>query len=185
MKRDCGNKEDLPNKHSSIVVDDLEAYSVGKNAAVVHLYANHSRHSEQTVAAYLASIARQLVLKRPILMETVEQHFPDLETAIQTTEQLSTLLTEMIPSFEKVFLIIDALDEFSPDRNIRLVLVMALMKIKGNPEKLAFNVFLTSREAGDIEAKLSPTEMIAIRPSDEDITSFVNKRIDCSDTLRK
>ena len=88
------------------------------------------------------------------------------------------LLQATVQSYDRVYFVIDALDEFSEASGTRKDLLAELQKLKP-----AVNTLITSRDIPSIERLLQDAARIEIRASDEDIKNYVEDRISSSERI--
>lgn len=121
--------------------------------------------STSMTVSVVGGLVVQLCYQLPQLSKEVENSYDRKErlTLGKLYEVLATL-----SSFPRVFLVLDALDEFRYEERKKLLPLLAKINKDG------FGVFLTSRpHLKDIIRSLSKVAKIAISANDEDISSFV------------
>lgn len=173
---------------ASTIVDDLNSRK-DPSWGVVYLYSQHNQRSQQSVSAFLASVACQLIQLVPnsSKYKCLEDVHLFLHTRdVRSPASLQKLLLRLLEEFACTFLILDALDEFSMDDDERLKMVKALVSIRNEANPSAdFRICITSRESSTAPLLLASFEEIRIRSSREDIEEFVSTRIDSSQRLTK
>ena len=145
------------------------------------LYCKSPRPTHQTVLGFIASVTRQLVEQgkdhSPLLIRAKEfkqKHSGEEKPA--TLEEYSKFLSEILDSFSKVYLMVDALDEFAAPSQDRENLVKTLLELKHVAEG-KLRLFITSRPASEIREKLGIKSKVDICASDPDIESYIDHRI--------
>jgi hypothetical protein len=126
-------------------------------------------------------VTRQLVEQgkdnSPLLIRAKEfkqKHSGEEKPA--TLEEYSKFLSEILDSFSKVYLMVDALDEFAESSQDRKNLVKTLLELKPAAEG-KLRLFIASRPASEIREKLGVQSKLDICASDPDIESYIDHRI--------
>lgn len=88
------------------------------------------------------------------------------------------LLQATVQSYNRVYFVIDALDECSEANGTRKDLLVEVQRLKP-----AVNILITSRDIPSIERMLQDAARIEIRASDEDIKNYVEDRISGSERI--
>jgi hypothetical protein len=86
-------------------------------------------------------------------------------------------------AFEEVFLVVDALDEFSEVEDGREQFLNSLLALGSSAVKL--KLFITSRPAPSLERKFSAQERLAVDSSNVDIDSYIRYRIEQKPKLKR
>lgn len=129
------------------------------------------------------SIARQLATPTrgsPILPPVVDLHHEKKKNAFAsgppTFEESSKLVLDLLPSYRRVAIIIDALDECDQSRG---KLISTFCQVIAQSAFSNVKVFISSRRDADIRRLLQSSPNIFIEATDnrEDITSFVAQKL--------
>jgi NACHT domain len=143
---------------------------------VAYFYFDFSDKAKQNTFSCLKSIAFQLCEKSKELHEDVVTLYEDYSTSSVglSMEVLVDILTLLLSSPSKAYLVIDALDECNEQERDGFLTFLGEIKSAacGN-----YNIFITSRPETDIQRKigdLSPIEVV-VQPElvDEDIRAHV------------
>lgn len=148
-------------------------------AGIAYIYCDHRDQATQRVDELMASILKQLTQKLPSIPTCVRQIYerhkygqtrPPLH---ETLEALHTITGE----FSRVFIIVDALDDFPTSSGCRQVFLTELFNLQS---QFGVNFFATSRPDSDIITlfrtnSISPLE---IRPSAKDVELYVKRYIE-------
>ena len=161
----------------SIVIDHLwTKFQNNSDIGIAYIYCNFQRQHEQGPEDLLSSLLKQLAQKQaatPTDVKTLyECHrtkgtrpsFDEIVKALQSTTRL----------YSRVFIIIDALDEynfFNKGYNRLLPEVFSLQT------QAKVNLFATSRFVSEITSQFEGCMRKEIRAQDDDILSYVNRRI--------
>lgn len=102
--------------------------------ATVYFYFDVARHSEQTFQHVLATLVRQLFQERPSIPEAVGKVY--LRHCKRHTrpsvDELKSLLLSLIQEYDRVFVLIDALDECSNSGRNRDLLLDEICTIQNH-----------------------------------------------------
>jgi hypothetical protein len=164
-----------------MVVDHLSAACRNKkDIGVACMYLNHKEADIQTPSKLLAALWRQLVLDRDTgtIAENLHKEHQGKGTA-PTLEEVVKVLSSSLAEFSKVFIIVDAIDEYPETRRWTLLQHMAAM---GSNVKL----MITSRPHISPEAFSFPSlETLDIQAASTDIREYINVWIYSSPRLFK
>ncbi|KAJ7440444.1 ankyrin repeat-containing domain protein [Mycena latifolia] len=125
---------------ASVVVNHLQAQFPTNDTAVACIYLNHKEREVQTPENLLASVWKQLVVDRslPQAAHDLYKHHCQRGTRPSLTE-VSNLLEAAMGQYSKLYIIVDALDEY-PDEQ-RQILLEQLSILRGPTTSL----MMTSR----------------------------------------
>jgi len=145
---------------------------------LAYIYCDYKERLRQTRISIISSILRQLLqLYRSTARENTVPNIPlDLEGRI-------TSLRSIVEAFEEVFLVVDALDEFSEVEDGREQFLNSLLALGSSAVKL--KLFITSRPAPSLERKFSAQERLAVDSSNVDIDSYIRYRIEQKPKLKR
>lgn len=167
---------------TSMVVDELVSTSrSNKNIGVAYIYFDFRRQNEQTPAHVLLSLLEQLSRRLPSLPPVVEflyYHHKHEET-IPPSDELSEALQSVGSMYERVFFVIDALDECVPDSWSLLLKLICEVQTKTRA-----NLFATSRNIPKIAKMFQSSILLTIRATDDDIRTYLDSRIKLPAVIR-
>ncbi|CVL06133.1 related to ankyrin [Fusarium mangiferae] len=160
---------------ASAVIEDLHArFQPNSSAVIVHIYCRYNRVDRQTFNELRANILRQLCERlSPLpecIMEVYNQYKPQRvkiprETSFSVLKSVSSL-------FSKVFLVVDALDEWRAEDHAGLYsLPGELLFLQW---KLAINLLATSRPLPLTTNQFSSYPCLSIIAQQEDIDAYVD-----------
>jgi hypothetical protein len=160
--------------YSSLVVNHLGIRASQENIGVACLYMNHKETDSQTPQNLLGGLLRQLLLKRsiPTPVHTTYEHHCDKRTK-PTLEDLGIMLNSVISQYSKVYVVVDAMDEY-PEESCK-VLLQSLSKFG-----LTTNLMITSRPNISAESFFSGSSTLEIQATTDDIAHYVNQQISSS-----
>ena len=159
---------------ASIVIDRLEQ-EVMFNAEDVLAYVYCSyQNPEHTSLNLLASILQQLAQRQAVLPQRIKDSYTR-HTAEGTKPALEEILVELQAisrDLNKVFIVVDALDECAQEKGTRISFLEAMPKI-GN----RFRLLITSRTTTNVFNHLPSAVCINIDAKDADVTKYLKSRI--------
>jgi hypothetical protein len=167
-----------------MVVGHLGTQFTGKNIGVACIYLNHKEVDNQTPSRLLAGLWRQLVLGRDVgsIAENLYNQHQEKGTA-PSLEEVFNVLRSSLEGFSKVFVIIDAMDEYPNESPAfqREILLEHLAEMGSN-----VNLMITSRPNISPEPSFFPNlETLEIQAAPEDIRGYINAQIKLSPHLRR
>jgi Cdc6-like AAA superfamily ATPase len=162
---------------TSIVVDYLSTkFENNSSVCIAFLYCNFQRQQEQKLADLLASLLKQLVQQRPSIPENVKSLY-ERHKGKRTYPLFDEILKELdsvIQLYSKVFIIIDALDEYQTLVDDRRLFLHSIFNLQAHTH---VNIFATSRFIPEIEQQFEKCERMEIRAQDDDILRYLDGRI--------
>ncbi|KAJ7080057.1 hypothetical protein C8R44DRAFT_653885, partial [Mycena epipterygia] len=162
----------------SIVVDHLRTQLESYNIGVAVIYLNHKESDAYSPANLLASLWRQLVLRKPIgsnVHELYEKH-REPRTRPSLTEA-HAVLDSIIANYSNVFILIDALDEYpEAQRDV----LLGRLSVLGP----SVNLLVTSRLHITLNRSIF-FEKLEIRAREVDIQKYLEGQIMKSPRLSK
>lgn len=155
----------------SLVIEHLSQYELSDRTAFCFVYCNYKE--PQDTATYVRALIKQLQRC------TVEIH-PELATYFHNDRkpgyvELQLVLQQLSERFEKVFLVVDALDECSPEQRGEILKVLQGLVSPRTSHACHVKLFITSREEQDIKRALTSFPMIQIEAKkvNDDIEAYV------------
>ncbi|KAJ7041582.1 ankyrin repeat-containing domain protein, partial [Mycena alexandri] len=171
---------------ASMVVDHLHAaFRNNKDIGVACIYLNHKEAGQQPPPKLLAGLWRQLVLDRDIgsTAENLYKQHRDKGT-VPSLEEVVNVLHSSLKEFSKVFVIVDAMDEYPNEAPTfqREILLQHLAEMGSN-----VNLMITSRPNISPESgpSFSNLETLDIQAAPEDIQAYINGQIKLSPRLSR
>lgn len=124
----------------------------------------------------LASLLKQLAQGQPTLSDHLRNlyHKHNDRKSRPSLEEISTVLESVVKAYNRVFIILDALDECEMFGEVQKFLQL-LFNIQ---EKERMNLMATSRFIPPIENQFKNSVTLEIRASNEDVKRYLNSRID-------
>ena len=160
----------------------MESYSKQNNVGLAFIYCNHKERQTQTASNLIASLLEQLVRQQPNPPDTVTALYNDYfkkRTRPSFTEYLNLFQSVINNLFDDVFVVIDALDEYMEEDGSRDKLLAGIQRLQPN-----IHLLVTSRWLLNIEREFEKSIRLEIRATDEDITKYLDGRIQKEKRLR-
>lgn len=162
---------------TSVVVDDItNRFHHDATVGIAYVYCNFKPKYDQKVDDLLASLAKQLAESLPSLLRSVK----DLHDRHRTKrtrpllEEISSTLYSVATKYSRIFIIVDALDEYqTTDRNWKKFLT-ELFTLQA---KTGANLFATSRHIPDIEKEFRGCLIYKIVARYEDVCTYLDTRM--------
>jgi hypothetical protein len=166
--------------YSSMVVDHLRGRVQDNKTCVACIYLNHKETSIHTAPNLLASLWKQLVLGKPIPPKVAQLYENHLNRSTKPSlDEILQILQSAIAVYSKVYLLVDALDEYpEPQRNI---LLEYLSTINGP----TVNLMLTSRPHIALHPFFPKLDILEIRATEDDICRYIDMHVLKSPRLSK
>ncbi|KAJ7130172.1 hypothetical protein C8R44DRAFT_774980 [Mycena epipterygia] len=164
---------------ASLVVDHLGAQFEDEEIKVACMYLNHKETETQTPSHLLASLWRQLIVGKSItsLTHKLYKHHRERETRPSLNE-MREILSSSITEYSKVYIVVDALDEYPETQRNVLLESLSMM----GP---TVNLMLTSRPHIDLGGSFSNFEALQIRAREDDVRLYIDTQILKSSRLSK
>lgn len=160
----------------SIVISDLiSRYHDDNSVGIAFVYHNYRRQELQGLETLLSSLLRQVATRCPSVPEPVK-HLYNKHESSQTRpscDELSSALHEVIGMFKRVYIVIDALDEYltTGSQNELTKLLSQLQK------DVSLNLIATSRHIPEIKAAFKSYPCLEISAATEDLTAYMKENI--------
>ncbi|KAF3207634.1 hypothetical protein TWF106_011653 [Orbilia oligospora] len=169
-------------------LDDIKAKFPPKVIAndstvgIAYIYCNFNRSHEQKLDNLLASLLKQLAAQSQSALPDIVKELHKSHFARQTRpsdQDIISTLRSVIKTYSRVFVIVDALDEY-PASNGRAKFLTELFHLH---DKYGVNIFATSRFIPEItkifECETMPESRatVEIRAHDEDVRNYLDGQI--------
>jgi hypothetical protein len=138
------------------------------------MYCNYKEQTLQTVTHLIASLLKQSVQDCPVTSDNVKSFYRrhQIRTTYPTLDEFFQTLETEIKTYEKVFIVVDALDECTESNGSRIKLLKALRSLAGH-----VNLMVTSRDLPSIEQHFRDAQRLHIRATDEDVAKYVQSQL--------
>ncbi len=157
---------------ASIIIDHLRMLNQ-ENTLVLSIFCDYRSAAAQTVANLLCSLLKQLVQDHGLssLVASLYNHFYRHQTR-PSLDALTKILSQELKSFDHVYIVLDALDEFTDDNGGREELIETLKSLGDNTHLL-----VTSRDITTIGFLFEDDIWMDIRAADEDIKTYIMSKL--------
>jgi len=166
---------------SSTVVDYLCTTFRSETECTAYIYCSHQDHKAQTPVNLVASILRQIILSSHRIPDSLNNLYRlhNSRSTRPSLEEVSSILGAEVEHFDRVFVVLDALDECAESNGCRDLVLSELAKLK------RVNIMVTSRPHVGIGDFIDSFVRLDIRADDEDLCKYVDGCIDRNPRLIK
>ncbi|KAF9769656.1 hypothetical protein IL306_012906 [Fusarium sp. DS 682] len=161
---------------TSIVIDHLQKMTHHEEVGIAYFYCNFQSEQRQSARGLLSSLLKQLCGRLPSLPDSVKSSYKRFRkgTVLPSLEEISRALHQTVHSYTRVYILIDALDEYQEDQqpgNSWKTLLGEIFKLR---DEAGVNIFATSRPIPTITGEFGYESTLEIRARDEDVMAFIN-----------
>ncbi|KAJ7922682.1 ankyrin repeat-containing domain protein [Mycena leptocephala] len=165
----------------SIVVDHLRRDLESEDIGVAVIYLNHKETDDHSIKMLLASLWRQLILKKsisPALRELYNDHCE--KGTGPSADEAQAILSSIILEYSKVFILVDALDEYPEQQRDALLRRISALEP-------TVNLMLTSRPHITFAHIISTADLetLEMKATEDDIRRYIDAQIMNSSRLSK
>ena len=165
---------------SSLVIDTLRSRARERKFHVFHLYCDYLAHKERTAVDLIARLLKQALARLDRIPEKVslkfeESEVPGSDRVRPLLQDVADMLDTVLASFERVFICIDALDEFPPLQRPDLLRCLAKLTRQSKTR-----LFLTGRPQIQHDKKHlgKGAQTLSIKARKEEIKAYIARRLD-------
>ena len=152
------------------------ALGTSGDAALAYFYFDYREQDGQTPNAFVACLLRQIALQKvdfPQSLLDFYEHYRN-ERAQAATDDLFATFRQVYTSFEKCYIVIDALDECRSS-----IYRKEILKILSGLDLEIVRLFVTSRpHVHDIRQNFLHAQQIEIEASEQDVKSYCHRMIE-------
>ncbi|KAJ7481685.1 ankyrin repeat-containing domain protein [Mycena latifolia] len=164
-----------------MLVDNLRATLESRSMRAAVIYLNYKETEAQSPSNLLAGLWRQLVFDRPISPAVRQLYAKHREQRTRPSlEEIGAILCSTISELSKVFIIVDALDEY-PEQH-RSILLRHLSSLATGS---TVSLMLTSRPHININYVAENLQILEIRATEDDIRRYIDAAVLKSSRLSK
>ena len=160
---------------AAIVVEHLGRLAQA-DVGLAYVFCNYKSQADQSLYNLLSAVLKQLVQSRTDIAAPVtrlyDYHFK--QRSKPSLDEISTALSTVCLSHDRVYLVIDALDECTDQDRTRNQLVEKLRELQ---TRTNVRLLFTSRFIPEITEKFQLSPVLEIRASEKDIKRFVTDQI--------
>jgi hypothetical protein len=131
----------------------------------------------QTALSIIENLLRQFISSNTKMIDELYESMAGSQTRRNLTDGLNNLLS-LCSAFGKTYVVVDALDECSPDQR------KLLLPIFRSFQNSSIKVFVTSRQhVQDVERAFGGQARIEIKATESDLRSYVTNQIEKDEDL--
>jgi ankyrin repeat domain-containing protein 50 len=158
----------------------LESSLKSQRIGILFLFCQYAERKSQTIEELLGSLIQQLLRRQRDLPSAAASLFQkhDLACTRPSQKELSTLLSSLVGDFERVYVVIDALDEC--EHSITRGLLEALGDLPDSAHRL-----YTSRNEPHIQHRACEAKAFPILSREEDIRTYLETQIEGEENLSR
>lgn len=164
---------------SSYIINHLQGLVGHKDCHLAYFYLNYRDAEKQSISNLLTSLVCQLALSEPTLsvelIASYEAH--GFGATRPSYAECTHLLRSVVSRCARVFLVIDAFDEYPEERRGQLVRELRHLGPR-------VNILITYRDLPNIERQLSGAVRLGFKAISDDIFNFLTERISSSEILK-
>ncbi|KAH8703741.1 ankyrin repeat-containing domain protein [Talaromyces proteolyticus] len=161
---------------TSVVIQHLDSvFRSDPTVGIAYLYFSLQQPQQHNqTAKMMRSLLRQLVrIPTSESLMCLYGHYNSKGTSPSADEVLEVLCS-VAASYSRVFIVVDALDEFQGSQEERMVFLSMMFKIQ---ERIGANIFATSRFIKEIENEFRGAIKLMIRAHDIDVQKYIDGRL--------
>lgn len=161
----------------SLVIDRLRDDCTSQNTAIAFLYFDHRDQDYQSPDNTVASLLKQVAATRSAIPKAVSDIYKKLgeQQKRPQLQDLEKVLLITCQEFDRVFFVIDALDECDKGRH-RSTFMRFLTSLQKPPN---VKLFVTSRSyPEDIKRAFESAPQITVEASDSDLRRYLSREIE-------
>jgi hypothetical protein len=160
---------------AAIAIDHISRQAQS-DVGLAYLFCNYKSQADQNLNGLLCALLKQLVQSRPDIIAPVtrlyDQHLH--QKSKPSLSDLSMALKDICSSHDRVYIVVDALDECTNQDGTRNRLLDTLHDIQ---TKSKLSLLFTSRFVPDISEKFQSSPVLEVRASEEDVKRFIAGQI--------
>jgi Cdc6-like AAA superfamily ATPase len=160
---------------TSIIVEHLNTkFENDASIGIAYLYCNFQRQQEQNPTDMLASLLKQLIQEQHSVPESVKSLYERHQKQKRkrpSLEEISKILHSVVADYSRVFILIDALDEYQTSNGVRRKFLSEIFNLQ---VKTGVNLFTTSRFIPEIIREFEESISLEIRASSEDVQRYLD-----------
>ncbi|KAF4446194.1 ankyrin repeat protein [Fusarium austroafricanum] len=164
---------------TSIAIDHLESLVKDGDVGIAYIYCSYQTQHEQTARGFLATLLKQLSRRLSSLPKIVKTLYDTLclTGLLPSLDQISDALQQTVKSYSRVYILIDALDEYQEDQRPGDGWQRFLRELFELQDRTGVNIFATSRPITVIAEKFNGKETLEIRARTEDIMAYIDQNM--------
>ncbi|KAK8123111.1 hypothetical protein PG984_011781 [Apiospora sp. TS-2023a] len=161
---------------ASIVIEHLESQSAGSDKGLCYAFCDFNKRDDQTFERLMLSLLKQLVKCKQSLPKAVEALY-NLHTQRDTRPQIKEIMETfctLASGFSRVFVIIDALDEYNAGHESQKDFVSRLLAMQ---KETGISLFATSRPVAQVVDGFSGHLCATMDGNEDDISHYLRNNV--------
>ena len=156
------------------MIDHLYKEYMNEGTAIIYAYCYYKERSQQSLPNFLGGLLKQLVSLRNAVTADVKALYEKYQGRHQnvTLAEISSLLRTEMRRYRKVFIIVDALDEYSENQNDCGPLLAELEQLRK-----CSNIMLTSRFVASYTDAFYGASRVIIVAKVHDVRKYLKSQI--------
>ncbi|KAK0219365.1 hypothetical protein EDD85DRAFT_961104 [Armillaria nabsnona] len=157
---------------ASIIIDHLRMLAHQKTL-ILNIFCDYQSAAAQTVADLVCSLMKQLIQDSGLSIPITSLYSQCLRDQTRPSlDDLTKILSQEFTSFQRVYLVLDALDEFVDDNGGREELIDVIKSLGDN-----IHLLVMSRDITTIGSLFEEDAKLDIRATDEDIKAYIANKL--------
>ena len=163
----------------SYTINHLQGVAADRATRLAYFYLSYKDAEKQNIPNLLASLISQIAFSEPALSSELIKSYQDHESGVirLSHAKCTQLLKSTVSRYSKIFLIIDAFDEYPEEGRGQLLTEL-------HDLKPGVNMLITSRDLPTIERQLSKAIRLDFQARSDDILQYLRERIASLERLK-
>ncbi|CAM1505018.1 Fc.00g106550.m01.CDS01 [Cosmosporella sp. VM-42] len=162
---------------TAILIDHIcRKFDHDETVGIAYIYCVVDQQGEEWIVDLLSSLIKQLVPAKGIIkqsLQTLHSTYSSGRTS-PSVEEVLTVLQDLIADYQRVFILVDALDECSNSNSCQIKLAAELCNFGKTPKT---SVFVTSRFIPEITTFFEGWPKLEIRAQEEDVNIYLEAQM--------
>ena len=163
----------------SYTINHLQGVAAERATRLAYFYLSYKDAEKQSIPNLLSSLVSQIALSEPVLSSELIASYQAHESGVTRLShaECTQLLRSTVSRYSKIFLIIDAFDEYPEEYRGQLLADL-------HDLKPGVNMLITSRDLPTIERQLSKAVRLDVQARSDDILQYLRERIASLERLK-
>ena len=161
---------------AAIAIEHLLVRARSEDIGVAFLFCNYKAQAEQTCGMLLATLLRQLLQNRPEAVSIVARMHDTHQrhNTRPSLDELQSALQAVCSTYTTVYIVVDALDEFTSQDRPRTAFIEHLRRLQSSAH---VRLLFTSRFIPEIQDEFTSDPRLEVKASDHDVRKYVSAQI--------
>ncbi|KAK0219096.1 hypothetical protein IW262DRAFT_1079373 [Armillaria fumosa] len=158
---------------ASIIIDHLRMLVKQEKTLVLSIFCDYQSTTAQTVTGLVCSLVKQLIQDNGLSIPITSLYSQCLRDQTRPSlDDLAKILSQEFKSFQRIYIVLDTLDEFIDDNGGREELIDVIKSLGDN-----IYLLVTSRDITTIGSLFEEDTRLDIRATDEDINAYITNKL--------